>query len=130
MANPEDTLNVIALMPKADVSTIAQTKVVELVTGKTAEIAVAIERQNALGGRVPVAVMHLPPRVKLVDIGFNGVLLNDNENHRSFTIEALPNAEPMEQLIYVGGVVETRSGLPSTYAAAEAILLKVKPRNK
>ena len=73
--------------------------------------------------------MHLPPRVKLVDIGLNGVLINENENHRTFTIEALPNAEPIEQLIYVGAIVETRSGLPSTYCAPEGILLKVKPRS-
>ncbi len=128
IANPDDTLKLIALMPKADVRMTAQTKVVELQAGKTAEVAVAIERQNGFGGRVPVAVMHLPPRVKLVDIGLNGVLINETENHRTFTIEALPNAEPIEQLIYVGGIVETRSGLPSTYAAPEAILLKVKPK--
>jgi hypothetical protein len=130
IANPEDALKLIALMPKADVTMTAQTKLVELEAGKTAEIAVAIERQNGFGGRVPVAVMHLPPRVKLVDIGLNGVLINENESRRTFTIEALPNAEPTEQLIYVGGVVETRSGLPSTYAAPEAILLKVKPRSR
>lgn len=130
VASPEDTLKLIALMPKADVRMTAQTKVVELEAGKTAEIAVAIERQNGFGGRVPVAVMHLPPRVKLVDIGLNGVLINENENRRAFTIEALPNAEPIEQLIYVGGIVETRSGLASLYAAPEAILLKVKPRSK
>ncbi len=129
IASPEDTLKLIALMPKADVRMTALTKVVELEAGKTAEIAVAIERQNGFGGRVPVAVMHLPPRVKLVDIGLNGVLINENENRRTFTIEALSNAEPIEQLIYVGGVVETRSGLPSNYAAPEAILLKVKPRS-
>jgi hypothetical protein len=128
LANPDDTLKLIALMPKADVSMTAQTKVVEVEAGKTAEIAVAIERHNGFGGRVPVAVMHLPPRVKLVDVGLNGVLINETENHRTFTIEALPNAEPVEQLIYVGGIVETRSGLPSTYAAPEAILLKVKPK--
>jgi hypothetical protein len=130
VASPEDRLKLIALMPKADVRMTAQTKVVELEAGKTAEIAVAIERQNGFGGRVPVAVMHLPPRVKLVDIGLNGVLINENENRRAFTIEALPNAEPIEQLIYVGGIVETRSGLPSTYAAPEAILLKVKQKSR
>jgi hypothetical protein len=52
-------------------------------------------------------------------------LINETETHRSFTIEALPNAEPVEQLIYVGASIETRSGLPSTYAAPQAILLKV-----
>jgi len=125
LASPDDSLKLISLMPKPDVLMTAQTQEVQVEPGKTAEISVAIERQNGFGGRVPVAVMHLPPRVKLVDIGLNGVLINETETHRTFTIEALPNAEPVEQLIYVGGIVETRSGLPSTYAAPQPILLKV-----
>ncbi len=129
VANPEDKLKLIALMPKPDVLMMAQTKEVEVEAGKTAEVSVAIERQNGFGGRVPVAVMNLPPRIKLVDIGLNGVLINETETHRSFTIEALPNAQPIEQLIYVAADIETRSGLPSAYAAPQAILLKVKARS-
>ena len=125
IASPDDALKLISLMPKPDVLMTAQTREIVVQAGKTAEISVAIQRQNGFGGRVPVAVMHLPPRIKLVDIGLNGVLINENETHRTFTIEALPNAQPTEQLIYVGGVVETRSGLASTYAAPEPILLKV-----
>jgi len=128
VANPEDTLRLISLMPKPDVKMTAQTKEVEIEPGKTAEISVEIERQNGFGGRVPVAVLNLPPRVKLVDIGLNGVLINETETHRTFSIEALPNADPVEQLIYVGGDVETRSDLQSVYAAPQAILLKVKPK--
>jgi hypothetical protein len=126
VADPEDTLKLISLMPKPDVKMTAQTKEVEIEPGKTAEISVDIERQNGFGGRVPVAVLNLPPRVKLVDIGLNGVLINETETHRTFSIEALPNADPVEQLIYVGGDVETRSELQSVYAAPQAILLRVK----
>jgi hypothetical protein len=126
-ANPEDTLKLISLMPKPDVMMTAETKEVEIEAGKTAEISVEIERQNGFRGRVPVAVMNLPPRVKLTDIGLNGVLINETETHRTFTIEALPNVEPIEQLIYVAGDIETRSDLQSAYAAPQAILLKVKP---
>jgi hypothetical protein len=128
VADPEDTLKLISLMPKPDVKMTAQTKEVEIEPGKTAEISVEIERQNGFGGRVPVAVLNLPPRVKLVDIGLNGVLINETETHRTFSIEALANAAPVEQLIYVGGDVETRSELQSVYAAPQAILLKVKPK--
>jgi hypothetical protein len=128
VADPEDTLKLISLMPKADVMMTAETKEVDIEPGKTASISVAIARQNGFGGRVPVAVMNLPPRVKLEDIGLNGVLLNENETHRSFTIQALPNAEPIEQLIYVGGDIETRSDLQNVYAAPQAILLRVKPK--
>ena len=128
IANPEDTLKLISLMSKADVVMTAETKEVEIEPGKTAQISVSIQRQNGFGGRVPVAVMNLPPRIKLEDIGLNGVLINETETHRTFTIQALPNAEPIEQLIYVGGDVETRSELPSLYAAPTPILLRVKAR--
>jgi len=128
LADPEVKLKLISLMPKADVMMTAETREVEIEPGKTAEIAVSIQRQNGFGGRVPVAVMNLPPRVKLVDIGLNGVLINETETHRTFAIEALPNAEPIEQLIFVGGDIETRSDLQTVYAAPQPILLKVKAR--
>jgi hypothetical protein len=66
----------------------------------------------------------------VIDVGLNGVLLNENETKRSFTLEALPNAEPVEQLIYVSGLIETRSLLQTSYAAPQAILLKVKGGNQ
>jgi hypothetical protein len=128
LADPEDRLRLISLIPKADVMMTAETREVEVEPGKTAEISVSIQRQNGFGGRVPVAVMNLPPRVELVDIGLNGVLINETETHRTFAIQALPNAEPIEQLIYVAADVETRSDLQSAYAAPQAILLKVKAR--
>jgi hypothetical protein len=126
-ADPDDHLKLISLMPPADVLMTAETKVVELTPGKQAQITVSIDRQNDFHGRVPVAVMNLPPRVKVIDVGLNGVLITEQENRRSFTIEALPSAEPVEQMIYVAGVVETRSNLPSSYAAPQPILLRVKP---
>ncbi len=73
-------------------------------------------------------VRNLPPRVRVLDVGLNGVLITEDESRRSFTIEALPTAEPTDQLIYVSGVVETRSGQQSSYASAEPILLHVRPK--
>ena len=125
-ASPDDLLKLIALAPKPDVLMTAKTREIEIEPGKTADIAVEIQRQNGFGGRVPVTVRNLPPGVRLVDIGLNGVLINEQETRRSFTIEARPNAQPVEQLIYVGADIETRSPLPSVYAAPEPILLRVK----
>lgn len=128
VASPEDKLKLLALAPPADVNMTSQTKIVELEPGATAEVSVKITRQNGFGGRVPVQVMNLPPRVRVLDVGLNGVLLNETETERSFTIEALPNADPVEQIIYVGGQVETRSNQQNISAAPQPILLRVKPR--
>jgi hypothetical protein len=75
-----------------------------------------------------VEVRNLPPRVRVLDVGLNGVLINENEKQRSFKIEALPSAQPIEQWIYVSGRIETRSPLATSYAASQPILLRIKPR--
>jgi hypothetical protein len=126
IANPEDMLKLIAMMPHPDVTMTAETKEVTLKPGATAEITVAIERHSGFGGRVPVEVRNLPPRVRVLDVGLNGVLIGETESRRSFTLEALPSAEPVDQWIYISGAVETRSGQQSSYAAPEAIHLRVK----
>jgi hypothetical protein len=128
VANPEDRLKLIAIMPQPDLTMTAETKEVTLEPGGTAEITVSITRQGDFRGRVPVEVRNLPPHVRVLDVGLNGVLITEDESRRSFTLEALPSAEAGEQTIYVSGQVETRSGQQSSYAAPEGIRLVVKPK--
>ena len=64
----------------------------------------------------------------VTDVGLNGVLLNENEDRRSFILEALRSAKPIRQPIYVSGNVETRAGGQQNTFAGEPILLTVKPR--
>jgi hypothetical protein len=124
-ANPEDPLQRVALMPLPDVVMTAETKEVTVEPGGTAEIAVSIRRNSGFAGRVPVEVRNLPPYVRVLDVGLNGVLITEEETRRTFTIEALPMAEAGEQTIYVSGQVETRSPQQSSYAAPEGIRLRV-----
>lgn len=125
-ADPEARLKMVALMPKPEILMTAETTEVTVQRGGTAEVFVHVVRQGDYGGRVPVEVRNLPPRVRVLDVGLNGVLINESESRRSFVIEALPSAEPGDQIIYVSGKVETRSPQESSYAAPQAILLKVK----
>jgi hypothetical protein len=120
-----DPLKLIALMPKPDVLMTAETREITLAPGGEAEITVSIQRQNDFHGRVPIDVRNLPPYVLVPDVGLNGILLNENESRRTFKVKALPMAAPGEQTLYVGGVVETRSNLPSVYAAAQTIKLRI-----
>src|SRR5262249_52554996 len=108
-ANPEDSLKLISLMPRPDVLMTAETKEVTIAPGGKAEITVSIKRQGDFRGRVPVEVRNLPPHVRVLDVGLNGVLITEDESRRAFTIEALSSAAPVDQLIYVSGVLETRS---------------------
>ncbi len=127
LASPEDHLKLISLMPRPDILMTAETTEVTLEPGGSAQITVSIARQGDFRGRVPVEVRNLPPRVRVLDVGLNGVLLNEDESKRSFTIDALPNAEPVDQLIYVSGAIETRSGQQNSYASPQPIRLRIKP---
>jgi hypothetical protein len=127
-ANPEDPLKLIALMPRADIRMVAGTREVVIEPGARADVLVSVLRQNGFGGRVPVEVRNLPPRVRVIDVGLNGVLLNEDESKRGFTLEALPTAEPLEQWIYISGAIETRSPQQNSYASEIPVLLKVKAK--
>src|SRR6185503_20729944 len=95
-ASPDDRLKLIALMPRPDLLMTAETKEITVEPGGTAQITVSIARQGDFRGRVPVEVRNLPPRVRVLDVGLNGVLITENESRRTFTIEALPMALPTD----------------------------------
>ena len=126
-ANPDDHMQLVSLMPNPDLKMTAETRELIIEQGGSAPVTVSIQRQNQFAGRVPIDVRNLPPHVLVPDVGLNGILLNEDETRRTFTIQALATAPLGEQLIYVGGIVETRSGLPSVYAAPQAIKLKIVP---
>jgi hypothetical protein len=123
-ANPEDKLKLIALMPKPDITMEAKTREVVLEPGKTATVEVEIRRNNNFGGRVPVEVYNLPPTVIVANVGLNGVLIHENDNHVTFTLQALANAEAIDQPIVLSGNIETRADQQNEYAS-ERIVLKV-----
>jgi hypothetical protein len=129
-ANPEDKLKLISLAPKPDIVMTAETKQVVLQPGGTAEVEVAIQRNNEYGGRVPVEVRNLPPGVRVLDVGLNGVLINETEKRRKFVLQALSSAQPIEQPIVVAGDVETRADGQQNSYAAEPIVLQVKPKTE
>jgi len=128
LANAGDPLQLISLAPPPDVRMTAETREVVVEAGGTADVWVSIARQNGFKGRVPVEVRNLPPSIRVLDVGLNGVLLNEDETRRSFTLEALPHAEPLEQLVFVSGQVETRSPQQNSFASEVPVLLKIKPR--
>ncbi len=121
----KDRLNLVSVVPRADVQMTAQTKEVTLRPGGTAEVAVAIQRNNGFAGRVPVEVRNLPPGVEVIDTGLNGVLINENETTRTFTLRLLPTAQPHTQPIYAAAAIETRAGGQQNSFATEAITLKI-----
>ena len=75
-------------------------------------------------------VRNLPPGVRVLDVGLNGVLITETENRRKFTLAALPTARPIDQAIVVTGDIETRADDQQNSYAAEPVILKVQSRIK
>lgn len=125
-ANPGDLLKLIAVTSPADILMSAKTREVTLTPGSKAEITVDIQRNGGYAGRVPVEVRDLPQEVVVANVGLNGVLINETENTRTFTIQALENARPGEQTIVVSGRVETRAAGQANTFSGEPIHVVVK----
>ncbi len=73
---------------------------------------------------LPAAGGNVPPHTDTPEVGLNRILITEEKDSRTFSIRALPGAKPLEQLIYVSGIVETRSSQPTAFTA-EPIVLKI-----
>jgi hypothetical protein len=123
-ANPADTLQFVSVTAPADILITTDKREVVLEPGQDAKITVSVKRKNGFGGRVPVEVLNLPPHTDTPEVGLNRILITEENDSRTFSIRALPGAKPLEQLIYVSGIVETRSSQPTAFTA-EPIVLKI-----
>lgn len=121
-ANADTPLQVVSLMPQPDVLVTAEPKEVVLEPGKTTRVTLHVERKNSFAGRVPCEVRNLPPGVRVVNIGLNGVLVHENQSTQTFVLLAEGWAQPISQPIYVVGKAESNS---PTFHASAPIALKV-----
>jgi len=124
VASADDKLRYLALATTPDVRVETEQREVVLEAGGTAEVMVAVKREKGFDGRVPISVLNLPPGVRVLDVGLNGVLITEEETRQKFVLEAKPWVKPMEQSITLTGEVETRSFLKSFFASAP-ITLKI-----
>ncbi len=127
-ANPADTLQFVAVTAPADILVTTDKREVVLEPGQDAKIVVSVTRKNGFGGRVPVEVLNLPPHTDTPEVGLNRILITEEKVSREFSIRALRDAKPLEQLIYVSGIVETRSPQPTAFTA-EPIVLRIVERS-
>ena len=90
----------------------------------SSDVTVRIERRLGFAGRVPVEVRGLPHGVHALDIGLNGILINETETRRTITIYAEPWVEAGTHPIVV---LARREGKNSEHGA-KSVLLKVAPK--
>jgi WD40 repeat protein len=104
-----------------DIVTTTEESEVSLRPGEQVKLTVHIERRNGFAGRVPVEVRGLPHGVHALDIGLNGILVNENETRRTVVIYAEPWVQPGAHPF----VVLARREGKNTEHGARSVLLKV-----
>jgi hypothetical protein len=118
----DQPLQLASIIPAPDVVVTTESRQVSIEPGKEITVTLHVERHNGFKGRVPCLVQNLPPGVRVVNVGLNGVLVTEAQSSRTFTIRAEDWAQPITQPIYVVAMVESNS---PTMHPSEPLLLKV-----
>jgi hypothetical protein len=119
-ADSDEPLQLASVTPSGDVFVTTDSKAVTLEPGKDVTVTLNVERRNGFKGRVPCQVENLPPGVRVVNVGLNGVLVTEAQSSRTFTLHAEDWAMPSQQPIYVVGTVESNS--PTRHPSAPLVL--------
>ncbi|MGA8593173.1 MAG: hypothetical protein WB676_00370 [Bryobacteraceae bacterium] len=109
IANAGAPLQLASVIPPPDVLVTAEPAHLAIQPGKSVTVTLRVQRQNEFKGRVPCSVDNLPPGVRVVNVGLNGVLVTESQTSRTFTLHAEDWAKPITQPIYVVGKVESNS---------------------
>jgi len=120
--NLDQPLQLASITPPPDVVVTTESRQVSVEPGKEVTVTLHIDRHNGFKGRVPCLIQNLPPGVRVVNVGLNGVLVTEAQSSRTFTLRAEDWAQPVTQPIYVVAMVESNS---PTMHPSEPLLLKV-----
>jgi hypothetical protein len=120
IANAGEPLQLASVIPPPDVLVTAEPAQLAIEPGKSVTVTLHVQRQNGFKGRVPCSVENLPPGVRVVNVGLNGVLVTEAQSSRTFTLRAEDWAKPITQPVYVVGRVESNS--PTMHPSAPIVL--------
>ena len=120
VANQDAPLNLASVIPPPDAIVTAGPTHITLEPGQNMKVTLNVERRAGFQGRVPCTVINLPPGVRVVNIGLNGVLVSETQSSRTFTLHAEDWAKPITQPIFVVGEVESNS--PTMHPSAPLLV--------
>ncbi|MCY2964354.1 MAG: hypothetical protein NT069_12080, partial [Planctomycetota bacterium] len=92
-----------------DLKVFVEPKLAAIEPGQQVRFTVTIERRNGFQGRVPVDVLNLPHGLQVLDVGLNGVLINENETSRSFVVSCDPWVTPGKWVFFAAPRVESKN---------------------
>jgi hypothetical protein len=127
VANADKVLQVASIIPPPDVTVRAQPEQVAIAPDKEVSVSLHVERKNGFKGRVPCDVVNLPPGVRVVNLGLNGILVPENQSDATFKLRAADWAKPIVQPIYVLANVESNA---TTQHPSLPIMLRVEGKGE
>lgn len=107
--NPGFGLHQATVTSPPDLRVAVEPLVATITPGQELKFTVTIRRQNTFAGRVPVDVLNLPHGLRVLDVGLNGVLINETETSRSFVVACDPWCESGTVLFYAAPRVEAKN---------------------
>ena len=126
-ANAEKVLQVASIIPPPDVEVRADPVQVAIAPDKEVNVSLHVVRKNGFKGRVPCDVVNLPPGVRVVNLGLNGILVPENESDATFKLRAEDWVKPILQPIYVVANVESNA---TTQHPSPPIMLRVQSKGE
>jgi hypothetical protein len=120
VANEDAPLELASVSPPPDVIVTVEPTPVTLEPGQEVKVTLHVERRNGFQGRVPCTVRNLPPGVRVVNVGLNGVLVTETQSTRTFLLRAEDWAKPITQPIYV--IAEVESNSPTMHPSAPLLV--------
>ena len=93
--------------------------VAKIAPGKLVKFRVTLERRSGFADRVPVQILNLPTSMFVVDLGLNGVLINENTTTQTFVVGCYPFVRPGKYPFYASGKQEKKD---LTFAAPPIVL--------
>lgn len=101
--------HVLTVTSPPDLVVTVEPQVATIRPGDEVRFTATIERKNGFTGRVPVDVLNLPHGLRVLDIGLNGVLINETETSRSFVVTCDPWAVPGRWPFFAAARVESKN---------------------
>ena len=101
--------HVLTVTSPPDLEVDVEPKVATIRPGEEVRFTAKIARKNGFAGRVPVDVLNLPHGLRVLDVGLNGVLINENETSRSFVVTCDPWVTPGRWPFFAAARVEAKN---------------------
>jgi hypothetical protein len=109
VASPSFGGHHLAVTVPSEVGIRLEAESLRIAPGQQLRFTATIDRRGGLLARIPVEALNLPFGLRVLDVGLNGVLINEGETSRSFEVVCDPWAEPGRWPFFAVARIESKN---------------------